>query len=175
MSSQRTTARRLATPGRPWITPGPARAGCAFDAPTSHTAPAIAHDAKAAPKRRRGFPDEPRCTDMSMTRVQDCLHARRRLLGRGSEAAYPAVESMLSVVLLLLAFHSVAAPGAPAPPQPKPRPTEAAAPDVGKKAMELYEAKKYDEAIRVLEAALVKTPKDPDLLFDLGLVQREKG
>jgi tetratricopeptide (TPR) repeat protein len=81
----------------------------------------------------------------------------------------------------LLALASVAAA---APPPAKPRPTPPAAPaaaaapaisEDGRRAMELYEQKKYDEAARVLQAALVKTPQDPDLLFDLAIVLREKG
>jgi len=71
----------------------------------------------------------------------------------------------------VMAFLLAASAGGQATPQ-------AAAqtpPDEGQRALALYEAKKYDEAVRVLEAALVRSPKNPDLLFDLGLVLREKG
>ena len=74
-----------------------------------------------------------------------------------------------------------AAPLAAAPPAPTPAPPAAAAPaaaavsEEGRRAMELYDAKKYDEAAKVLRSALAKAPQDPDLLFDLAIVLREKG
>jgi tetratricopeptide (TPR) repeat protein len=71
------------------------------------------------------------------------------------------------------AFALVLAAAAP-PQTPAPHPASASAEDL-RRVQALYEAKKYDEAIAILEAALRKSPNDPDLLFDLGLALRDKG
>jgi tetratricopeptide (TPR) repeat protein len=72
---------------------------------------------------------------------------------------------MQSVLLLLLLSI-----GQTAPPQaPKKESDEL------RRGTKLVEEKKYDEAIAVYEAALAKEPKNPDLLFDLGLAARAKG
>src|SRR5436190_8802503 len=47
--------------------------------------------------------------------------------------------------------------------------------DALRRGTKLLEEKKYDEAVAVYEAALAKEPKNPDLLFDLGLALRAKG
>jgi tetratricopeptide (TPR) repeat protein len=81
-------------------------------------------------------------------------------------------------VPLFLAASALTAGAAPPPEKARSTPATAAAPSIsddGKRAMELYEAKKYDEAAKILQAALAKSPQDPDLLFDLAIVLREKG